>query len=99
MTDKRSQLLCLNFYRLKYTLVNLTYDFIKNMFALFKHANELCLCCENHCQYRGNANVRCVTFTNDVRNNRNTVAFEKWDLVLSQNRSLFNYSVQIEDEK
>ena len=46
-----------------------------------------------------NANVRCVTFTNDVRNNRNTVAFEKWDLVLSQNRSLFNYSVQIEDEK
>ena len=46
-----------------------------------------------------NANVTCVTFTNDVRNNRNTVAFEKWDLVLSQNRSLFNYSVQIEDEK
>ena len=33
-----------------------------------------------------NANVRCVTFTSDVRNNRNTVAFEKWDLVLSQNR-------------
>ena len=30
------------------------------------------------------------TFTNDVRNNRNTVAFEKWDLVLSQNRLLFN---------
>ena len=25
-----------------------------------------------------------MTFTNDVRNNRNTVAFEKWDLVLSQ---------------
>ena len=24
-----------------------------------------------------NANVRCVTFTNDVRNNRNTVVFEK----------------------
>ena len=35
----------------------------------------------------GNANVRCVTFTNDVRNNRNTVVFEKWDLqVPSQNR-------------
>ena len=33
-----------------------------------------------------NANVRCVTFTNDFRNNRNTVVFEKWDLVLSQNR-------------
>ena len=33
-----------------------------------------------------NANVRCVTFTNDVRHNRNTVVFEKWDLVLSQNR-------------
>ena len=33
-----------------------------------------------------NANVRCVTFTSDVRNNRNTVVFEKWDLVLSQNR-------------
>ena len=27
------------------------------------------------------ANVRCVTFTNDVRNNRNTVVFKKWDLV------------------
>ena len=46
-----------------------------------------------------NANVRCVTFTNDVRNNRNTEAFEKWDLVPSQNRSLFNYSVQIENWK
>ena len=33
-----------------------------------------------------NANIRCVTFTNDVRNNRNTVVFEKWDLVPSQNR-------------
>ena len=33
-----------------------------------------------------NANVRCVTFTSDVRNNRNTVVFEKWNLVLSQNR-------------
>ena len=33
-----------------------------------------------------NANVRCVTFTSDVRNNRNIVVFEKWDLVLSQNR-------------
>ena len=33
-----------------------------------------------------NANVTCVTFTNDARNNRNTVAFEKCDLVLSQNR-------------
>ena len=33
-----------------------------------------------------NANVRCVTFTNDVRNNRKTVEFEKWDFVPSQNR-------------
>ena len=33
-----------------------------------------------------NANVRSVTFTNGVGNNRNTVVFEKWDLVLSQNR-------------
>ena len=33
-----------------------------------------------------NANVRCVTFTSDVRNNRNIVVFEKWDLVPSQNR-------------
>ena len=45
-----------------------------------------------------NANVRCVTFTNDVRNNRNTVVFEKWDLVPSQNRRLFNYSVKIKYE-
>ena len=45
-----------------------------------------------------NANVRCVTFTSDVRNNRNTVVFEKWDLVLSQNRRLFNYSVNIKYE-
>ena len=35
---------------------------------------------------RKNANVRCVTFINDVCNNRNTVVFEKWDLVPSQNR-------------
>ena len=33
-----------------------------------------------------NVNATSVTFTNDARNNRNTVAFEKWDLVLSQNR-------------
>ena len=45
-----------------------------------------------------NANVRCVTFTSDVRNNRNAVVFEKWDLVLSQNRRLFNYSVKIKYE-
>ena len=45
-----------------------------------------------------NANVTSVTFTNDVRNNRNTVAFEKWDLVLSQNRCFFSYSVKIEYE-
>ena len=56
------------------------------MIALFKRANAQCSCCYIHCQYRENANVRCVTFTNDVRNNRNTVAFEKWDLVPSQNR-------------
>ena len=68
------------------------------MLALIKRANEQCLYCEIHCQYRENANVRCVTFSNNVRNNRNTAAFEKWDLVPSQNRSLFNYSVQIEYE-
>ena len=33
-----------------------------------------------------NANVTCVTFTNDERNNRNTVVFEKCHMVLSQNR-------------
>ena len=33
-----------------------------------------------------NANVTCVTFTNDARNNINTVAFEKCHLVLSQNK-------------
>ena len=33
-----------------------------------------------------NANVGCVTFTNDVRNNRNSVVFKKWDLVLLQNK-------------
>ena len=45
-----------------------------------------------------NANFRYVTFTSDVCNNRNTVVFEKWDLVLSQNRRLFNYSVIIKYE-
>ena len=45
-----------------------------------------------------NANVRSVTFTNDARNNRNTVAFEKWDLVLSQNRWFFSYNVKIKYE-
>ena len=45
-----------------------------------------------------NANVTSVTFTNDVCNNRNTVVFEKWDLVLSQNRWFFSYSVKIKYE-
>ena len=45
MTDKRSQPLCLNFYRLKYILVNGTNGFIKHMLALFKRANEQCSCC------------------------------------------------------
>ena len=45
-----------------------------------------------------NANVTCVTFTNDAHNYRNAVAFEKCDLVLLQNRWLFNYSVKIEYE-
>ena len=39
----------------------------------------------------GTANDTCVTFTNDVRNNRNTVAFVKWDKKCSK-------SVQIEYE-
>ena len=42
-----------------------------------------------------NDNVTSVTFTNDVCNNRNTVAFQKWDLVLSQNRWLFSNNVKI----
>ena len=33
-----------------------------------------------------NANVTCVAFTNGELNYRNTIAFEKWDLVLSQNK-------------
>ena len=41
-----------------------------------------------------NANVTSVIITNDTRNNRNTVAFKKCDLVLSQNRLLFSYSSQ-----
>ena len=45
-----------------------------------------------------NANVTSVTFTNYARNYRNTVAFEKWDLVLSQNRWVFSYSVKIKYE-
>ena len=45
-----------------------------------------------------NANVTSVAFTNNARNNRNTVAFEKWDLVLSQNRCFITYSVKIKYE-
>ena len=45
MTVKRSQPLCLDFYRLTYTLVNWNDGFIKNMLALLKHANEQCSCC------------------------------------------------------
>ena len=33
--------------------------------------------------------IHICDFTNDVCNNRNTVAFEKWDLVLSQNKCFF----------
>ena len=42
--------------------------------------------------------MRICDFTNDLCNNRNTVAFEKWDLVLSQNKLLFSYSVKIKYE-
>ena len=51
MTDKRSQHLCLNIYRLSidYAVCILwligTNGFIKNMLALFKRANEQCSCC------------------------------------------------------
>ena len=45
-----------------------------------------------------NVNATSVTFTNDARNNRNAVAFEKWDLVLSQNRCYFSYSIKIKYE-
>ena len=41
------------------------------------------------CNIVKKAKVRYVTFTNDARNIRNTVAFEKWDLVLSQNCFFF----------
>ena len=71
---------------------------LKKMLALFKRANEQCLCSKFIVNIGENANVTCVTSTNDVRNNRITVAFQKWDLVPSQNRSLFNYSIQIEYE-
>ena len=46
-----------------------------------------------------NANVTSVTFTNDACNDRNTVAFEKWDLVLSQNRCFFSDSVKVKYKK
>ena len=45
-----------------------------------------------------NANVSSSDLRNDARSNRNTVAFEKWDLVLSQNRCFFSYSVKIKYE-
>ena len=34
-----------------------------------------------------NANVTCVTFTNNAHNNRNTAAFEKKDLVTSMSQN------------
>ena len=56
------------------------------MSALFKRANDQSLCCKIHCQNREKCERHICDFTNDARNNRNTVAIEKWDLVLSQNR-------------
>ena len=56
------------------------------MLALFKRANDQSLCCKMHCQNREKYERHICDLTNDARNNRNTVAFEKWDLVLSQNR-------------
>ena len=50
------------------------------------------------CNIVKNANVTSVTYTNDARNNGNTVAFEKWDLVLSHNWWFFSYSVKIKYE-
>ena len=66
--------------------------------SLFKRANNSVHVAKFIAKKEKNANVRCVTFTSDVRNNRNTVVFEKWDLVQSQNRRLFNYSVKIKYE-
>ena len=84
MTDKCSQPLCLNFYRLKYTNWNMV------LLDICWHYSNVPMNSVNVAKFianmRKNANVRCVTFTNDVRNNRNTVVFEKWDLVLSQNK-------------
>ena len=45
-----------------------------------------------------NANVTSVTSTNDAQNNKTTVAFENWDLLLSQNRCFFSYSVKLKYE-
>ena len=59
-----------------------TNGFIKNMLLPFKRVHVA----KFIANIGKNANVRCVTFTNDVRNSRNTVVFEKWDLVPSQNR-------------
>ena len=42
-----------------------------------------------------NDNVTSVTFTNDVCSKKNTVAFQKWALVLSQNRCFFSNNVKI----
>ena len=45
------------------------------MLALLKRANEQCLCCEIHCQYKEKCERHMCDFTNDARNNRDTVAF------------------------
>ena len=56
------------------------------MLALFKRANDQCLCCEIYCKNGEKCERQMCDFTNDARHNRNRVAFQKWDLVLSQNR-------------
>ena len=56
------------------------------MLALFKRAHDQSLCCKIHCQNGEKCERHICDFTKDARNNRYTVAFEKLDLVLSQNR-------------
>ena len=87
MTDKRSEPICLNFHRLKYTLVNWNEWILLKIVCHYSNVPMNSVHVDKFIANIGeNANVRCVTFTNDVRNNTNTVVFEKWDLIPSQNR-------------
>ena len=47
------------------------------MLALFKRANDQCICCKIYCKNREKCERHMCDFTNDARNNRNRVAFKK----------------------